>query len=145
MTKVRIDRRNGKYSGFCCDGHTGYASEGEDIVCAGVSAIVINTVNCLEDLLQEDIKITSQEDFDNYLKTMKIKGLGGTDFRPVFGYVNWLLEKKEFTDAVYAAYVRLARDNPKRIAVIDGDRAIEAVEADTRRVLRDVLAGRQEG
>ena len=55
------------------------------------------------------------------------------------------LEKKEFTDAVYAAYVRLARDNPARIAVIDGDRAIEAVEADTRRVLLDVLAGRQEG
>lgn len=55
------------------------------------------------------------------------------------------LEKKEFTDAVYAAYVRLARDNPARIAVIDGDRAIEAVEADTRRVLLDVLAGQQEG
>ena len=27
---------------------------------------------------------------------MKIRGLGGTDFRPVFGYVNELIEKKEF-------------------------------------------------
>ena len=29
---------------------------------------------------------------------MKIHGLGGTDFRPVFGYVDWLVEKKEFTN-----------------------------------------------
>ena len=51
------------------------------------------------------------------------------------------LEKKEFTDRVYGAYLRLARDNPERIAVIDGDRPIEAVEADTRRLLTGVLAG----
>ncbi len=54
------------------------------------------------------------------------------------------LEKKEFTDRVYGAYLRLARDNPKRIAVIDGDRPIEAVEADTRRMLIGALAGKQE-
>lgn len=46
--------------------------------------------------IQEDAKITSQQEFDEYIKTMKIRGLGGTDFRPVFGYVDWLLEKKEF-------------------------------------------------
>ena len=51
------------------------------------------------------------------------------------------LEKKEFTDRVYGAYLRLARDNPERIAVIDGDRPIEAVEADTRRMLLGALAG----
>ena len=54
------------------------------------------------------------------------------------------LEKKEFTDRVYGAYLRLARDNPARIAVIDGDRPIEAVEADTRRLLLGALAGKQE-
>ena len=41
-------------------------------------------------------------------------------------------------------YVRLARENPERIAVIDGDRSIEAVEADTRRALVAALAGKQE-
>ena len=48
--------------------------------------------------VQEDAKITSQEEFDRYIKSMQIRGLGGTDFRPVFGYVDWLLEKKEFTN-----------------------------------------------
>lgn len=48
--------------------------------------------------IQEDVKITCQEEFDEYIKTMKIHGLGGTDFRPVFSYVNSLVESKEFDD-----------------------------------------------
>ena len=46
--------------------------------------------------IQEDCKITSQEEFDRYISSMTIRGLGGTDFRPVFSYVNHLLEIKEF-------------------------------------------------
>lgn len=48
--------------------------------------------------VQEDYKITSREDFDEYLKTMNIRGLGGTDFRPVFEYVEQLRRNKEFTN-----------------------------------------------
>jgi predicted metal-dependent peptidase len=48
--------------------------------------------------IQEDAKITSQEEFDEYLKTMQVRGLGGTDFRPVFTYVDNLVKKKEFTN-----------------------------------------------
>ena len=59
------------------------------------SKINLHIIEC-DATIQEDAKITSQEEFDNYLKNMKIHGLGGTDFRPVFGYVDWLREKKEF-------------------------------------------------
>ena len=48
--------------------------------------------------IQEDAKITCQEDFDKYLKTMQIRGLGGTDFRPVFEYVEQLRKNREFTN-----------------------------------------------
>lgn len=48
--------------------------------------------------VQEDIKITSQEEFDEYMKTIKIRGLGGTDFRPVFEYVEQLRKNREFTN-----------------------------------------------
>lgn len=48
--------------------------------------------------IQEDAKITSQEEFDEYLKTMRIRGLGGTDFRPVFEYVDQLRRDKEFVN-----------------------------------------------
>lgn len=48
--------------------------------------------------IQEDAKITNQKEFDEYLAGMKIFGLGGTDFRPVFSYVDKLIENHEFTD-----------------------------------------------
>ena len=48
--------------------------------------------------IQEDKKITCQEDFDEYLKTMQIRGLGGTDFRPVFEYVERLRREGEFAN-----------------------------------------------
>lgn len=59
------------------------------------SKINVHIIQCDADI-QEDAKITSQEEFDAYLKTMKLRGLGGTDFRPVFAYVDRLREKKEF-------------------------------------------------
>ena len=46
--------------------------------------------------LQDIARITCQEDFDAYMKDLKIKGAGGTDFRPVFAYVNNLVREGEF-------------------------------------------------
>lgn len=48
--------------------------------------------------IQEDAVITTQEEFDAYLATMQLHGFGGTDFRPVFKYVNELVDMKQFTD-----------------------------------------------
>ncbi len=59
--------------------------------------INLHIIQCDADI-QEDAKITCQEDFDRYIATMKIRGLGGTDFRPVFEYVKELRKKKEFTN-----------------------------------------------
>lgn len=59
--------------------------------------INLHIIQC-DATVQEDAKITTQEEFDEYLKTMQIHGLGGTDFRPVFSYVDWLREKQEFTN-----------------------------------------------
>lgn len=48
--------------------------------------------------IQEDHKVTSQEEFDEYLRTMQLRGFGGTDFRPVFDYVEQLRRAREFTN-----------------------------------------------
>lgn len=61
------------------------------------SKINLHIIQCDADI-QEDRKITCQEDFDAYLKTMQIRGLGGTDFRPVFEYVEKLRQEQEFTN-----------------------------------------------
>lgn len=60
------------------------------------SKINLHIIQCDADI-QEDAKITSQDEFDEYLKAMSIKGLGGTDFRPVFQYVEQLRKSGELT------------------------------------------------
>lgn len=59
------------------------------------SKINLHIIQCDADI-QEDVKITTQQEFDAYLKHMQLHGLGGTDFRPVFEYVNGLVDRKEF-------------------------------------------------
>lgn len=59
--------------------------------------INLHIVQCDAEV-QEHVKITTQEEFDRYLQHMKIRGLGGTDFRPVFQLVDRLIEEKEFTN-----------------------------------------------
>ena len=63
MTHVSIIKtRNGEYKGFTCIGHSGYADEGEDIVCAAVSVLVINAINSLEELAREKFKLATNEE-----------------------------------------------------------------------------------
>ena len=59
--------------------------------------INIHIIQCDAEI-QEDKKITSKEEFEEYLKTMKLHGFGGTDFRPVFSYVEELRRNREFTN-----------------------------------------------
>ena len=54
MIKITIyQNQSGKYQRLHCIGHAGFAKAGEDIVCAGISALVINTLNAIEKLTDE--------------------------------------------------------------------------------------------
>ena len=57
----------------------------------------LHIVQCDADI-QEDAVISSQEEFEQYIKNMKIRGLGGTDFRPVFEYVGKLIDNHTFVN-----------------------------------------------
>ena len=48
--------------------------------------------------VEEDVRITTQDEFDEYIKDMVLKGFGGTDFRPVFTHVDTLIRQREFTN-----------------------------------------------
>ena len=49
MINVTIFRDSSdEYRGLSLVGHAGYAEEGEDIVCAAISILVINTMNAIE-------------------------------------------------------------------------------------------------
>ena len=40
MTRVEFFDHEGRISGFCCSGHSGYAEAGSDIVCAAITSAV---------------------------------------------------------------------------------------------------------
>ncbi len=56
--------------------------------------INIHIIQC-DEKIQKDEKITSKEELERYMESMELVGKGGTDFRPVFSYVQKLQEKKE--------------------------------------------------
>ncbi len=49
-------------TGFDCIGHADYAEEGSDIVCAAVSALVINCINSVEMLTGDMSSCTAEEE-----------------------------------------------------------------------------------
>lgn len=48
--------------------------------------------------IQEVAKITDKTEFEDYIRNLEFKGFGGTDFRPVFEYVNTMIDAGEFDD-----------------------------------------------
>ncbi len=57
----------------------------------------MHIIQC-DTVIQEDAKITKQEEFDAYIQTMQLKGFGGTDFRSVFDYVDQMRKNHEFSN-----------------------------------------------
>ena len=48
MTKIIFLRRNGVFWGFRETGHTGFGEEGDDVLCAALSAMTMLIINTLE-------------------------------------------------------------------------------------------------
>ena len=63
MINITIyQRQKDVYVGFRMEGHARYAKYGKDIVCAGVSALVINTINSIEEFTGDTVTTTMQPD-----------------------------------------------------------------------------------
>lgn len=56
----------------------------------------VHIIQC-DERVQSDTVVTDREELRRYMEHFEVRGLGGTDFRPVFSYVQRLLREKEFT------------------------------------------------
>lgn len=64
MTRVTLYRNaRGDITGFSCKGHSGYAEEGSDIVCAAVSALSITCANALCSVAGLEPETTEKDGF----------------------------------------------------------------------------------
>lgn len=57
--------------------------------------INVHIIQC-DSQIQDDTRLTCQEDLEAFLREGKLTGFGATDFRPVFEYVEKLREQGEF-------------------------------------------------
>ncbi len=63
MTVIRFIRSQGSLVGFELQGHSGFAQEGEDIVCAAVSSATYMTANTITDIIGIDAEISVDDGF----------------------------------------------------------------------------------
>lgn len=55
---VFVNAGTKRFTGFHTYGHAGYAEAGYDIICSAVSAIVLTTINSIEELTETEFVVT---------------------------------------------------------------------------------------
>ena len=62
MIQITIYRNEKKEClGFSTEGHAGYSEEGQDIVCAAASVLIINTINAIEKFAGDSSSLVSDD------------------------------------------------------------------------------------
>ena len=65
MTKIVFFRSGGAYYGFEEQGHTGYGEEGDDVLCAALSAMTMLIINTVEVAYASSVDFTINEETTN--------------------------------------------------------------------------------
>ena len=56
----------------------------------------IHIIQC-DDKVRQDVKIENEEQLRKYMEDLPLQGMGGTDFRPAFLYVEQLMRAQRFS------------------------------------------------
>ncbi len=62
MTTASFFKKNGKFYKFRISGHSGYAEEGSDIICAAISSMAMLTINNITDSFGIPASVISEEE-----------------------------------------------------------------------------------
>lgn len=57
---VFYKKKGGSYIEFSVSGHAGYDTHGKDIVCSGVSVLVINTINAIKEYTNDSSNLETK-------------------------------------------------------------------------------------
>ncbi len=63
MTKICVYRKNEDIVKFTVSGHTGFAENGSDILCAAISALTYSTINGITDVVGISAEVTEDDAF----------------------------------------------------------------------------------
>jgi len=62
MTKLIFYKRDGVFYGFEENGHTGFGNEGDDVLCAALSAMTMLIINTIEVAYSSNVSYTIDEE-----------------------------------------------------------------------------------
>ena len=104
MTNITFYKTDNSFVGFRVSGHSGYAEEGSDIVCAGISVLTINFINSVDSFT--DDKFILNENPDKALIEFKFKSESSEQSQLLFkslalGLSDLYEENKDFISLDY--------------------------------------------
>lgn len=107
MIKVKVVITDGKFESLRVKGHANFAPNGQDLVCAGVSAVVVGGINALKNresfnIYQESglvvIKLKPKEDITNYDATV----------------INVMLDQLDTIEESYGDFIKMSYNSERR-------------------------------
>lgn len=105
MTRIDISRdASGNIARIECSGHSGYADEGSDIVCASVTSVIYAALNGIENVLHIAF---GYETGDGYLLAVMPDDINDTQTK----HINILLE------SMYQFLIQLEQQYPDNISI----------------------------
>ena len=108
MTTVTFHSEGSRIAGFQVEGHSGYAPEGEDIVCAAVTSAVRLVECAVNDVLGLEAPVKVREK-DAFLSLKLPNGLGQTSESTC----------QTLLAALMVHFVQLAEEYPDHITVLE--------------------------
>ena len=106
MTKICVYRKGNHIVKYVVDGHTGYAEQGSDIVCAAVSAIATHTLNGLTEIIKIPV---GYEVKDAYLECIVPDNISEEERK----------QADILLDAMYLTFKNLEEQYKEYITIID--------------------------
>ena len=142
MTTVTFHKtKDGVIKGFQSKGHAGYANAGEDIVCASISILVINTINALEQLTEDGFQVEAGKLLQDLKEQQNLTYLFITHDLSVVKYISDRIGVMYLGNMVELAPTQELFDNPKHpytealmaaipTTDIDADKELRILEGD---------------
>ena len=105
MIRVTIERAADRsIRSFVIDGHALFADHGQDIVCAGVSAVTFGTLNAIEKLMQLKLKVRTG---DGLVKATVPNGLTERQHNDVQLLLSSMLVMLESIEQSYGSHITI--------------------------------------
>lgn len=108
MTHAVVKEKKGLVYSLEVKGHTGYATSGNDIVCAGISTAVIMSINLLDKLIPNLFEVI-QDDAEGYicLKNIQYSKMNAVEIDIVIKIFDSLIEILEDIQANYQSHLKV--------------------------------------